>query len=117
VARDSSANDFAEDTTFNDHLEVLFPAGNQWPEWDVHHHYDNSRVSVYTVLHHVEPRDKKLRTGKMPVMINLDKTTTLKQIITNPEYIVPGVPVFWIVSPEYKDAFVNLPLETLTHGY
>jgi len=110
-------SDFAEDTTFQDHIEVVFPGGNQWAEWDTAHHYDHQRVEVYTVLHHVEALEKKKRTGKIPRRIQLRRNSTLREILTNPDYVVPGVPVFWIVTPEYKNTFLTLPFETLTHGY
>jgi len=110
-------SDFADNTTFEDHLEVIFPGGNQWAEWDTQHNYDYKRVEVYAILHHVEPYDKKKRTGKMPVKTKLDNKSTLRDILTNLEYIVPGVPVFFVVSPEYKSKFMELSFETLRDGY
>jgi len=109
--------DFQENTTFNTHLEVVFPGGDHWAEWDVHHQYDYQRIEIYTVLSHVQPLQKSKRTGKMPNRILVDKNSTLKEILKNPDYIVPGNPVFWIVTPEYREAFFKLTFETLNTGY
>lgn len=43
--------------------------------------------------------------------------STLKDILTRPEYVVPGIPVFFVITPEYKKSFLSLPFDTLKDGY
>lgn len=79
--------EFVENQTFADHLEVMFgdPAGR--PGWDSEAKYTPARISLYF-------EDKYTRPGQ-PKMIGVDKNMTLTQALSDSRYrVVGGTPAF-----------------------
>jgi tetratricopeptide (TPR) repeat protein len=108
---------FCEETTFGDHLQVMFPPG-EFCEWDLDHNYSLDKMEVYAILNQVPPLDKKKDYGK-PRKVRLKSTTQLKTILQHPEYVVPGIPVFYIISTvgSFKEEFLKKAIESLKQGY
>jgi hypothetical protein len=100
--------DFCEDDTFGTHLERMFPV-DQRCDWDVEKKYIHPNLEVYFIANHVVPFKSKLKKEKRKRKIRVKHTTALKTVLTHPEYVVPGFPVFWIVVNEskYKEQFLQ----------
>jgi len=50
--------DFQEDQTIGDHLDVMFPP-NEFPDWDVYKKYTRESIEVYAILNQVTPLNEK----------------------------------------------------------
>uniref|UniRef100_A0A7S3LJR8 Cns1/TTC4 wheel domain-containing protein n=1 Tax=Aplanochytrium stocchinoi TaxID=215587 RepID=A0A7S3LJR8_9STRA len=112
-----------EHVTFGEQLELMFPktkndakeSPNLVPEWDRHSlDYTMDNLAVFFEERYVRPldmskmwekqyekardleREKEDYTKKHRVRVKVDKS--LLEALSDPEYVVPGVPVFYIVS-------------------
>ncbi|EFA85785.1 tetratricopeptide repeat domain 4 [Heterostelium album PN500] len=103
--------DFQEGCTFGDHLEVMF---EQQAPWDKDHRYRMDTIEVYFQTNWTEtilPDTSKIdRTKKR--WIRVKHTTTIDTVLSHPEYIIPGIPIFYILSKDSKFAKKFLTGET-----
>lgn len=106
--------DFCESDQFGSHLQLMFD-GKNFCQWDTEKKYIHDQLEVYVIVNHVKPylkdtEGKKHNTRSRKVRIK--HTTTLKQVLEHPEYVVPGYPVFYIVVKEsnFKTEFLKRPI-------
>mmetsp|Transcript_13769 Transcript_13769/g.26713 ORF Transcript_13769/g.26713 Transcript_13769/m.26713 type:complete len:484 (+) Transcript_13769:144-1595(+) len=112
--------------TFRDHLEIMFPPSRaaMTPEnkapWDELGDYTVDEMEVYMeerVVHSFDMErmwekqysikpEKEDWSKRRRVLVSLDKT--LNDCLKDPDYVIPGVPTFYVVSKRsayYKDTF------------
>lgn len=105
--------DFAENDTLGAHLQVMFPGGDEFCEWDQDRKYVHSNIEVYFVVNQSPAFLKKESQAKViaprPRKIKVNHNTPLKKVLEHAEYVVPGYPVFYIVvtGSKYKEAFLK----------
>eukprot|EP01129_Flabellula_baltica_P007464 TRINITY_DN2908_c0_g1_i2.p1 TRINITY_DN2908_c0_g1~~TRINITY_DN2908_c0_g1_i2.p1 ORF type:complete len:188 (-),score=46.83 TRINITY_DN2908_c0_g1_i2:41-604(-) len=87
--------DFQEDVTFGDHLRQMFP-GNEFPDWDIGNQYQYKNLQIFTIVNHTEPLTGN-QNRKRARKVRIRKKTTLLQVLNHPEYVMPGMPVFYVV--------------------
>jgi len=79
--------EFVENQTFADHLEVMFGDPQNRPGWDADAKYTPSRINLYF-------EDKFTRPGQ-PKMIPVDRNSTLTQALCDSRFrVVGGTPCF-----------------------
>ena len=87
---------FDEETTFLDHLEVMF---EQYAPWDNEKKYIPSQLLVYfeyNVPTTVVGGGDAVPTAKL---VKIGKKCTLKEVLSNSKYVVKdGIPSFFILS-------------------
>jgi len=91
---------FLESHTFHEQLSVVF---EQPAPWDARHDYTMSSIEVYFECNEAELDPELCDLGRVTVTkkkgwqrVNLN--SKLLSILQNPNYIIPGYPVFHIVS-------------------
>jgi len=105
--------DFMEDSTFNDHLCAIFPE-NEFPDWDVHKKYSGPDIEIYAILNQVTS-DSQKKSDKRPRKIRINHTTELKKVLSHEEYVVPGTPVFYVISTKssFRAKFLKMSIDSL----
>lgn len=95
----------------------MFPE-DQFCEWDAERKYIKDKVEVYAVFNQV-PEFGKTMTINRPRKIRVKHQTTLNTILKHPEYVIPGIPVFYIVPVlgTYREEFLKIPIDSLRSGY
>eukprot|EP00051_Salpingoeca_urceolata_P034063 m.23372 g.23372 ORF g.23372 m.23372 type:complete len:436 (+) comp7152_c0_seq1:237-1544(+) len=82
--------DFAEEQTFDDHLEVMFPPNGPFAGWDQKQEYRHGRLNLYCEL--------TLKGYKQTKTVKLDTSQTLRSALAIPGYEVQGhTPAFFIL--------------------
>jgi len=106
--------DFMEETIMGDHLDIMFPQ-NEFPDWDIYKKYSRNNIEIYAILNQVVPLDPKKKTDKRPRKLRVKHTTELKEVLQHSEYVVPGTPVFYVISTQstFKSKFLKMPIDTL----
>lgn len=89
----------------------MFPEGERLP-WDTKGHYKRSTIEIYVIMNHVEPMVGE-STGKRPRKVKVNPSSSLSKVLSHPEYVMPGIPVFYIVSENYRPTFLKIPIEVL----
>jgi len=106
--------DFSENHTFLDHLSYMFPSNNSISEeipfasWDSEHKYKLEDLEIYVEVGVTEPfKNTSPSKNCKRKWIKVRSTTTLKTVLTHPNYVVPQFPSFHIVVPgPFKDQFL-----------
>lgn len=95
----------------------MFPEG-QYCDWDIEQKYRPDTVEVYAVFNQL-PEFGKTSTVNRPRKVRVKPQTTLSTILKHAEYVVPGIPVFYIIPSvgSYRDTFMKIPIDTLKSGY
>ena len=95
----------------------MFPEG-QFCEWDTERKYRKENIEIYAVLNQL-PEFGKTETVNRPRKVKVKHTTTLTTILKHPEYVIPGIPVFYIIPIQgsYRDKFLKIPIDSLKSGY
>mmetsp|Transcript_18243 Transcript_18243/g.33740 ORF Transcript_18243/g.33740 Transcript_18243/m.33740 type:complete len:486 (-) Transcript_18243:219-1676(-) len=111
---------------FRDHLEMMFPmsladnCSEKRAPWDTNFDYTLDALAIYFeerqgdafdmtkmwANQYGKKSDKEDYSKKLRVKVGLDKT--LQDAITDPAYIVPGLPTFYVVSTRsdyFKETF------------
>lgn len=106
-------SDFREDQTFGQHIEMMFPE-EEYPDWDKRQKYKAENLQIFTIVNHTKPIDKKGKR-KRARKIRVRQTTPLINVLTHPEYVVPGIPVFYILPNDSvaKLKFITKDIEEL----
>ena len=126
--QNDAIEDFGEFDTFGAHLDVLF--GEDAPElaWDTEHQYTRSSVEVYYLSNAAKAIDRnqliEALYGGWPSIVDegperygsrsarwvrvMDKQS-LGDVLESSDYVIPGVPVFFILShtTPFKDTFLD----------
>jgi len=55
---------FCEESTFGDHIQVMFPPGEYCP-WDNNKVYSYNTIEIYAILNQVPPHDKKKKSKQV----------------------------------------------------
>ncbi|KAK9813825.1 hypothetical protein WJX73_000343 [Symbiochloris irregularis] len=130
-----AVEDVAETDPLAAHLDVMFPPdGSNAPEWDSQHAYQRDSLQLYylsnaatplpveqltEVLHGgwpegIQEEGPKRYGPKAAHWIAIDDACSLKDILDRKDYVVPGVPVFFVVArdSEFQTRFLkdDLPL-------
>jgi len=104
--------DFCERDTFGDHLRNMFP-GDYFCPWDQEKKYVFFNLEVYLITNASEAlkKEEKKEERKQKKMRVRHETELLK-VLKHREFVVPGLPVFWVVVKEskYKDVFLQTPV-------
>jgi len=106
--------DFCEEETFGDHLQKMFP-GDEFPDWDSNKKYVHSLLEIYSIVNHTTPVIEESKERKRKRKVKLNQTTKLIKILQHPEYVVPGIPVFYIFRKETptKSTFLTTHIDEL----
>jgi len=93
--------DFGEQDTFADHLNIILPDGT-YPAWDGKHTYCADNVEVY-----FQANDNS-RSNKSK-LVKVKKTSTLQKVLQYPAYKIPQIPVFYIIASnsEFKEKMLQ----------
>eukprot|EP00889_Picochlorum_renovo_P001173 jgi/Picre1/28203/NNA_003609.t1 len=125
--------DFGEHDTFKDHLDVMFGADAPPLAWDTDATYTRDSIEIYYLSHAAKPiaRNDLIEAlfGGWPSVadqgperygpqgatwIRVNTAHTLGQVISRDDHVIPGVPVFFILSKTtpFKNDFLegNMPL-------
>ncbi|GAM20346.1 hypothetical protein SAMD00019534_035210 [Acytostelium subglobosum LB1] len=98
--------DFEEGCTFGDHLEVMFehPA-----PWDKSGQYILPNLEIYFQTNWARPVEGQQQRGSAKRWIRVKHTTTIEKVLTHPEYIIPGIPMFYILrkDTEFTKVFLT----------
>lgn len=124
--------DFCETDTFSDHLDIMFSESSPPLPWDRDNAYTRDVLELYyeadsgfclskreilnyflegTVASNLEEyggeeTDAATRgsfsSGSGPKWVKINERRTLHDILKNPDIIVPGIPVFFVVSKKSK---------------
>jgi len=111
--------EFHESATFGQHLDVMFGEDAPPLEWDTERAYNRNRV----VLLYLSNTGKPLSQGQLiealqhgtwpsdfddaepkrygpgaPQWVEVKEHWTLKELLSKPDYIVPGAPLLWVVA-------------------
>lgn len=95
-----------------DHLDAMFPEGETLP-WDERRHYRRESIEVYVIFNQVAPLGKTQSSSKRPRKVRINQDTLLSKVLSHPEYVMPGIPCFYIVSQFYKPIFLKRAIEAL----
>jgi len=106
--------DFAENQTLADHLDVMFPP-NEFADWDVYKKYTRESIEVYAILNQVTPVDPSKKTDKRPRKVRIKDTSELLKVLQHPEYVVPGTPVLYVITANstFKRKFLKMSIDNL----
>lgn len=95
---------FDEESTFNDHLSVMFD--DERAPWDEKYNYNNRAIIVF-----FEHRSRGLPHTRKPRIRKVNKADCLRKILQDPEMaIVDGCATFLLLSrnsPFYETALRN----------
>eukprot|EP01125_Pyxidicula_operculata_P008277 TRINITY_DN2792_c0_g1_i2.p1 TRINITY_DN2792_c0_g1~~TRINITY_DN2792_c0_g1_i2.p1 ORF type:complete len:261 (-),score=66.44 TRINITY_DN2792_c0_g1_i2:11-793(-) len=105
--------DFAEDTCFGDHLSIMFPPG-EFCDWDTRKAYTYPDLEVYAVFNQVPPLEGPTERGPQK-KVKINHASPLIKVLQHPEYVVPGIPIFYVISTKgtYKNKFLKIPVSEL----
>jgi hypothetical protein len=121
--------EFNLEETFIDHLAMMFPSliytpvaesGESIsitpPSWDEKKDYLVENLQVYYETNWTQPlssskkkSDKKQQQGKTKVKV--DPRWTLERVLRDPRYVIPGLPVFYIVPARAEATFLRVDLD------
>jgi len=102
--------DFCEEDTFELHLQRMFP-GDEFPDWDTNRKYIYNTLDIYTIVNHTAPIIPETKERKRKRKVKINRSTKLIKVLQHPEFVIPGIPVFYIFRKETKAK--TLFLETL----
>ncbi|KAK9854202.1 hypothetical protein WJX84_000317 [Apatococcus fuscideae] len=117
-----AVEDFHEAETLGDHLDVMFGAGSEPLEWDTDHLYTRPQLRLYYLSHAAPPlkpeqlaqalhagwpengrQEAPQRYGaKAARWMHVEQDEPLGAVLSNDDYIVPGLPVFFIVPDQSR---------------
>jgi len=105
--------DFSEEDTFEMHLERMFPGDGQFPDWDVNQGYVHNNLDIYAIVNHTNPYTESIKKRKRKRKVKLNHTTKLIKLLQHPEYVVPGIPVIYVLRNESKakSIFLQTPID------
>lgn len=99
---------FHPSTTLSDLLSTVFatPAS-----WDTALAYEPRNLLVYYEVGWTKPIDEAPMTDAECVRarkrVKVDKTQPLSQILAAADYIIPGIPAFYIIPKHHRDKFLH----------
>lgn len=124
-----AVEDFAEADSLQQHLDIMFSADAPTLDWDEDHAYTRDRLELYYLSHAAKPlpldqlvevlyggwpQDLKdaapQRYGpKASKWCIVKQASLLGEILSKPDYVIPGIPVFFVVSrgSEYRKRFLS----------
>eukprot|EP01133_Synstelium_polycarpum_P014911 gene14911-17631_t len=98
--------DFQEGYSFGDHLAYMFPPENKdYALWDIERKYTVDKIEIYFQTNWTKPvlEDTPVSTkGKRWVRVK--HTTNIEAVLAHPEYIIAGLPLFYVISKGSKFA-------------
>ena len=120
--------EFHEEDTFAEHLNIMFDSESPPLDWDVDCRYKRNSIELYYLSYAAKPLDRAglvealyggwpsvsddgpLRYGpKAAEWIRLDESLTLGGALQRPDHVVPGIPVFFILARDtpFKNDFLQ----------
>jgi tetratricopeptide (TPR) repeat protein len=114
--------EFSEHDSFGDHLDLIF---EHPPEWDTERQYTRDAVEVYYLSNSARPlrRNELVEAlfGGWPSVSNegpnrleagwvkVNPKNTLGEVLSKTDYVVPGIPVFFVLakSTPFRDNFLK----------
>lgn len=125
--------EFCELDCFSDHLDVMFDPAAEPLVWDEQHHYMRANLVLYYLTNMGRPLSQEevvdqlmdVQRSTVPSGVSgdddefapekygdraarwkqLDPGMTLQQVLSSPDYVIPGVPLFFVLAkgtPYYK---------------
>jgi len=91
----------------------MFPEGERLP-WDAKGDYTRNSLSIFVIMNQVEPFNAT-RPSSRERKVKVNSTSLLSAVLGHKDYVVPGTPVFFIVSNRYLDTFLKKPIHLLGH--
>jgi len=104
---------FEEDHTFGDHLSMMFPPDNpEYAQWDKNRSYTIDKIEVYFETNWTKPILSNVPYKETKRWIRIKHTTTIEAVLKHPDYIIPGIPIFYIVARgnAFYKTFLEKPL-------
>jgi hypothetical protein len=91
---------------------------DQYCEWDLDRKYRHNNVEIYVVFNQVREFGKAESPNRAR-KVRVRQQTTLNTILKHKEYVVPGIPVFYLLPTlgDYRDTFLRIPIDSLKTGY
>ncbi|KAI7844146.1 hypothetical protein COHA_002281 [Chlorella ohadii] len=128
-----AVDQFCEEDTFRDHLDLMFGPEAPPLDWDSQREYSRDRIEVYYLSHAATPLSLDQLTeaffGSWPEVqeegprrygpnaagwVRVDERWTLREALSRPDHVVPGVPAFFVLAKgtQFRDAFLegDMPL-------
>lgn len=124
-----AVEDFLEADSLQQHLDIMFAPDAPPLEWDDEHHYTRNRLELYYLSHAAKPLPLDQLTevlyGGWPQDLRdaapqrygpraskwckVDESRLLGEFLSQPDYVIPGIPVFFVVSKgsEYRERFLS----------
>jgi len=106
--------DFHEDDNLGNQLDIMFPP-NEFPDWDTYKKYSRASIEAYAILNHVTPLDISKKTDLRPRKVRIKETTPFIKVLQHKEYVIPGLPVFYLISSKsiFKSKFLKMSIDAL----
>lgn len=111
---------FNENDPFSAHLEMMFPPSTPLLPWDVEGDYIAGNLVVYFEGNAAVPLDRKNKQKEeqkkleylrlKPEKIKIDPELTLGEVLRHPAMVVPGSPVFYVVTKRWESEFLKREL-------
>lgn len=132
--QNDAVEDFGEYDTFEAHFDVMYGKESPPLDWDTQKHYTRKNIEVYFLTHAAKPIDKDALTealyGGWPSVgdngpqrygaqasefVKVDEKLTLGDILSRRDFVVPGVPVFFVLAMDtpFKQQFINAEIPLL----
>jgi len=128
VMTNDSIEDFHESVPISAHLDEMFGPEAPPLEWDKSSQYKRHAIELYYLANCAKPMNEEqitdVFTGRSPRgfsdsgpkrtgesksgWVRVDETLALGEILQNPDYVIPGVPVFFVVAKgtEFRQRFL-----------
>ncbi|KAF2070266.1 hypothetical protein CYY_008413 [Polysphondylium violaceum] len=105
--------DFEQDHTFGDHLSMMFPPDNpEYAGWDKSRSYTIDKIEVYFETNWTKPILPNVPFKETKRWIRIKHTTTIEAVLKHPDYIIPGIPIFYIVARVLSLSFNKVSSQT-----
>ncbi|GBF91215.1 hypothetical protein Rsub_04884 [Raphidocelis subcapitata] len=123
--------DWADEDCVADHLDVMFGEGAPPLPWDAAGEYSRARVELYYLANAgqplTQPQLEDAMAGRWPEGLDrdaegptrygaaaarwtrVDEALSLREVLTRPDHIVAGAPLFFVVAggTEYRERFLT----------
>lgn len=112
-----AVEDFGEEDTFADHLDVMFGPESPPLDWDPDGRYSRQQIEVYYLSHAAKPLDRdelvEALHGGWPRVVDegparygpraakwevVSQGQTLGEVLGRADHIIPGIPVFFVLA-------------------
>ncbi|KAA6430080.1 MAG: hypothetical protein FRX49_00511 [Trebouxia sp. A1-2] len=124
-----AVEDFVEVDSLQQHLDVMFSPDAPPLDWDDEHQYTRDKLELYYLSHAARPLPLEQLTEvlyggwpqdlqdaapqrygpKASKWCQVSENLLLGEVLAKPDYVIPGIPVFFVVSKgsNYRERFLS----------